>query len=139
MKNLLFISFLFMCSMVIGQSSKIIGTPIKIGNLEVAQFDFPGKDGFPKIMTWNEAKKACTNLGSGWRLPTKDELNLLYKNKDKFGSFNSETMDGYWSSTEDSIYFEVGGYGAWAQYFEDGSQVALGKTSILYVRAVRSF
>ena len=139
MKTLLFIPLLFMCSMVIGQSSKIIGKTITIGSLEVAQFDFPDKDGFPKIMTWNEAKKACTNLGSGWRLPTKDELNLLYKNKDKFGSFNSETMDGYWSSTEDSIYFEVGGYGAWAQFFEDGSQESLGKTSILYVRAVRSF
>ena len=55
MKTLLFIPFLFIYSMVIGQSTKIIGTPIKIGSIEVAQFDFPEKDGFPKIMTWNEA------------------------------------------------------------------------------------
>ena len=137
MKNLLFIPFLFMCSMVIGQTmaTKIIGKTIKIGKLEVAKNDFPNTS---KII-WSDAKNACASLGKGWRLPTKDELNLLYKNKDKFGSFNSETMDGYWSSTEDSIYFEVGGYGAWAQFFEDGSQESLGKTSILYVRAVRSF
>jgi hypothetical protein len=44
MKTLLFIQFLLMCRMVIGQtynSDSIIGTPIRIGNLEVAQNDFP--------------------------------------------------------------------------------------------------
>ena len=41
MKKLLIIPMLFMCSMVIGQSKKIIGKPIKIENLEVAQNDFP--------------------------------------------------------------------------------------------------
>ena len=138
MKILFFIPLLFVCSMGIGQSTKIIGTPIKIGKLEVAQFDFPEKDGYPKIMTWNEAKKVCANLGSGWRLPTKDELNLLYTNKNKIGGFSSDTMDGYWSSTEDSIYFEDGGYGAWAQFFENGFQEGLGKISPLYVRAVRT-
>ena len=64
-----------MCSIVIGQtynSDSIIGKPIKIGKLEVAQNDFP------KTMFWNDAVKACTDLGKGWRLPTKDELNLLY-------------------------------------------------------------
>ena len=75
MKTLLFIPFLFMCSIVIGQtynSDSIIGKPIKIGKLEVAQNDFP------KTMFWNDTVKACTDLGKGWRLPTKDELNLLY-------------------------------------------------------------
>jgi len=84
MKKLLIIPMLFMCSMVIGQtynSDSIIGKPIRIRNLEVAQNDFP------KEMTWYDAKKACTDLGNGWRLPTKDELNLLYINKDKIGGF----------------------------------------------------
>ena len=40
---------------------------IQIGNLEVMTGSL-GK------MPWNEAKKACENLGDGWRLPTKDEL-----------------------------------------------------------------
>ena len=64
----------------VGQSSKIIGTPIKIGNLEVAQNDFP------KGMAWIEAKNACANLGSGWRLPTQDELNLICENYKKINS-----------------------------------------------------
>ena len=33
-------------------------------------------------MNWHDANKACNALGKGWRLPTKDELNTLYQNKD---------------------------------------------------------
>ena len=62
-------------------SDSIVGTPIRIGNLEVAQNDFPNQ------MNWSEAKRACIELGSGWRLPTIDELNLICKNKDKIGGF----------------------------------------------------
>ena len=34
-------------------------------------------------MNWQDAKKACEDLGSGWRLPSKGELLILYKNMDK--------------------------------------------------------
>ncbi len=113
-----------MCSMVIGQSSEIIGKTFKIGKLEVAQFDFP------KRLIWNDAKKACTGLGNGWRLPTKDELNLLYINKDKIGGFDGNY---YWSSTD-------GGFNdAWEQSFGSGTQGNFRKTLDLYVRAVRDF
>ena len=133
MKSLLFIPFIFMCSMVIGQSSKIIGTPIKIGKLEVAQ------NNFPKDMNWNDAVKACANLGSGWRLPTKDELNLMYLNKDKIGGFAS---DYYWSSTEYVFLGEP--TSAWIQGFSDGHQYETYKgeddlNNPHYVRAVRTF
>ena len=37
MKKLLFIPMLFMCSMVIGESKKIIGNPSKIEDHEVSQ------------------------------------------------------------------------------------------------------
>jgi len=69
----------------------IIGIPITFGNLEVAQYDYPS------VMTWRDAKIACAKLGNGWRLPNKDELNILYKNKDKIGGFANSS---YWSSTE---------------------------------------
>jgi len=127
MKKLLIIPMLFMCSMVIGQtynSDSIIGKPIRIGNLEVAQNDFP------KEMTWYDAKKACTDLGNGWRLPTKDELNLLYINKDKIGGFAS---DYCWSSTE------FNSSTAWKQYFDNGRQDYNDETSKSNVRAVRAF
>lgn len=72
-------------------AKEIIGKPIKIGNLVVAQNDFP------KLMNWVDAKRACAALGKGWRLPTKEELNILYQNKDKIGGF---AVIIYWSSTE---------------------------------------
>ena len=48
-----------------------------------------------------------------WFLPSKDELNELYKNQDVVGGF---TLDYYWSSTEYDI-----GY-AWRQAFDTGQQ-----------------
>ena len=96
---------------------------IKIGDLEVMTDDL-GK------MTWDDAKKACENLGDGWRLPTKDELNVLYENKDKIGGFASNY---YWSSSE-----FVNGI-PWGQRFFNGNLFYDYETNTLYVRAVRAF
>ncbi len=68
----------------------IIGKSIKITNLEIAQYDFPEK------LNWDDANKECNALGDGWRLPTEDELNFIYKNKDKIGSFSNSH---FWSNT----------------------------------------
>ena len=65
--------------------------PIKIGKLEVAPFDLAKK------MNWHDAIIACTELGKGWHLPTREELRFLYQNKEKIGGF---TNSYYWSSTE---------------------------------------
>ena len=96
---------------------------IKIGNLEVMTEDL-GK------MTWEDAKKACADLGDGWRLPTKSELNILYENKDKIGGF---ATNYYWSSTEG------GGDNAWRQDFLYGTQLGDVRGNYYYVRAVRAF
>ena len=50
-------------------------------------------------MNWEEAKKACADLGDGWRLPTMDELKKMYELKDKIGGFEKGF---YWSSMESS-------------------------------------
>lgn len=45
-----------------------------------------------KMVTVEKPKgewKKGADLGDGWRLPTKDELNVLYENKDKIGGFAS--------------------------------------------------
>ena len=110
-------------SSLISYSASIIGKPIKIVNLEIAQNDFP------EPMNWYDAKKACDDLGKGWRLPTKDELNIIYKNKDKIGGF---TNDGYWGSPEWEEYW------AWFQYFPNGGAHNLSKHNMEHVRAVRS-
>jgi hypothetical protein len=108
----------------IAAGKKIVGTPIQIENLEVAQFDFPEK------MSWIDANYgACKKLGDGWRIPDKDELNILFQNKDQIGGFDG---DSYWSSTillRNSVYF---------QNFLDGNQDHCDKSEEHTVRAVRS-
>jgi hypothetical protein len=79
-------------------------------------------------MNWLEAKKEFEKLGSGWRLPTKDELNILYQNKDKIGFFANIS---YWSSTEDELNKR------WVQSFSSGNQFPADMSNPVYVRAVR--
>jgi hypothetical protein len=74
---------------------KIIGTPIKIENLEVAQYDFPFK------MSWDEAYQASTAMGDGWRMPTVEELNTIFKNERRLKGFEKNRI--YWSKSTDEI------------------------------------
>ena len=103
--------------------SNIIGNPIKIGNLQVAQFDF-------RKISWNDANNACVNLGDGWRLPTIDELKILYKNRESIGNFK---WDSYWSSTKGNVVI------AWRLNFGDGMVYDRDNTdNTACVRAVRT-
>ena len=88
-------------------NSLIIGKSIKIERLEIAQYDFPN------TMSWSDAKKGCNDLGEGWRLPTKDELYILYLNKKELGNF---TDNNYWSISNNN------GSGAWSQNFSTSFQ-----------------
>ncbi len=60
---------------------------------------------FPKTMNWEEAKKACENLGEGWRLPNNEELKAAYMqlHLKGLGGFylNDESVSDYWSIEED--------------------------------------
>ena len=94
------------------------------GNLQVASEHCGG------IWSWFKAKALCENLGEGWRLPTKEELNLMYLHKNGIGGF----VEGfYWSSTEGNAG------NAWIQNFNNGDQDCSNKSITFYcVRAVRS-
>jgi len=67
---------------------------------------------------------------SDWYLPSQDELNVLYQNREAIGGF---TGNSYWSSTE------LGQGYAYRQDFSAGTQGYSLKTSMLYVRAIRTF
>ncbi len=103
-------------------SNPIIGNTIKIENIEIAEKDFPEK------MNWEDAKKACEKLGEGWRLPTKNELKILFRKKDKIGGLSDCY---YWSSSE------YGDDKAWAQA-RSLMQFANGKEFVSCVRAIRT-
>lgn len=107
----------------------IIGKPIKIGKLLVAQNEFPRKTG------WKNAIVMCSKLGPGWRLPTKDELYILYQNKNILRNFSKY---GYWSSTEGIINGNNG-----VAFFQDFTLASTkpsleNKLSTWGVRAVKS-
>ena len=80
---------------------------------------------------------------SDWYLPSKDELNILYINKNNIGGFNNDVTYPYWSSSE--YIYSIGGGGgyvsqnAFCQYFSSGFQNAGGKWIWGYVRPIRSF
>jgi hypothetical protein len=82
------------------------------------------------------AARLCGDLSEGgysdWYLPSKNELNKLYLNKDAIGGFTSSTSV-YWSSTESDTF------GAWVQNFNDGTSNFASKSSNPSVRAIRSF
>jgi hypothetical protein len=63
-----------------------------------------------------------------WYLPSKDELNAIYQDKEAIGGFSNAY---YWSSTEYS------NTDAWGQDFNNGSQITYGKYPTSRCRCVR--
>jgi hypothetical protein len=80
------------------------------------------------------AARLCGDLVLGgysdWYLPSKDELNQLYINRDAIGGFANNF---YWSSTE------IDNASAWGQKFSNGLQYYFYKYDTGYVRAIRAF
>jgi hypothetical protein len=105
-----------------------------------------GQNNTTIIVTWlnshgetDKAAQLCDALVysgyTDWFLPSKDELNMIYKNLylKRFGAF---TVYYYLSSSEYNTFSS-----AWVQGFGNGSQSSLNKYNSKYgrVRAVRSF
>jgi hypothetical protein len=113
----------------------------------------------PVILSWNAAISYCnayTNPDTGkgvhsdWYLPSKEELQLMYANLERFGCgtntpggtdptlcptrIGNFTTNYYWSSTEFYNFL------AWLQRFENGTQSKFSsKISTVSVRAIRAF
>jgi Protein of unknown function (DUF1566) len=83
------------------------------------------------------AAKLCSDLElngySDWYLPSKDELNKLYINRELIGGFNTSADIWYWSSSETAQHY------CWQQRFIDGYQYDYNKTDLRNLRAIRSF
>jgi hypothetical protein len=119
MKQVLFILLVFISFQGFSQTQTVKLN--KIG-LEVMKTDL-------SKMTWDEAKKACGNLGDGWRLPTMQELSeKIYPLRYEIGGF---TSGSYWSSLES-------GPSSWDFTFNGGSVYGSGRGYTYYVRAVRA-
>jgi TolB-like protein len=88
------------------------------------------------ILTWSNALTTARIYKGGgysdWRLPAKDELNLVYQNL-RAKNIGNMGDTWHWSSSE----FSSGN--AWIQRFSDGSQDYGGKDRSFSVRAIRAF
>ena len=92
----------------------------------------------PLTYTFNQAQKYAERLDAhghkDWRVPTKAELNVLFKNRAAVGGFNetgSEPAGWYWSSSQYDYY------DAWDQRFSDGYQGDVSKVNDSSLRCVR--
>ena len=143
MKNyfvMLFIAVLLASTSAVHGQANVVGKPKRLGNLEVAQFDFPN------ALSWFDATDACANLaGGGWRLPTEIELNSLYINRLKIGGFKAKPaadweqgdyVKDFWSTYWTS-FFEDPQF-ARMQYFSNGRKNLGNAYDKINVRAVRS-
>ncbi len=79
-----------------------------------------------------------------WFLPSKDELNELYEQRDTVGGFGigneGSSFDAYWSSTQSDAGTTGFADVAWTQYFDGGEQQGDDCKCNLYgVRPVRAF
>jgi len=79
------------------------------------------KDAANTNINWKDAKSYCEDLQYGnyddFRLPTIDELNYLYENKDKI--YNGFGSPFYWSSMTYKDYYKIWDYSQ-VKNFEDG-------------------
>ncbi len=82
------------------------------------------------LLDWADAIDAVKEYGSGWRLPTSEELNMLYQKKAVVGGF---VADNYWSSNKSANRT------VWSQNFYDGVSHYQPMNYELRVRAVRFF
>ncbi|TMI63702.1 MAG: DUF1566 domain-containing protein [Bacteroidetes bacterium] len=95
-----------------------------------AEKDLPG------TYNWKDAYAACQQLTlngySDWRLPTREEIGVLYANRIFVGGFE---RGFYWSETS----YEGHSDEAFFQSFVHGDRLSRTKTRQYLVRAVRSF
>jgi hypothetical protein len=75
----------------------------KVGSLEVIKFDLVNPTNNSSEFSYDEAVKFIKELGGGWRLPTINELKLVYDNKNLGGNTFYDNRYGlwknYWSSS----------------------------------------
>jgi hypothetical protein len=118
-----------------GSNNKnVAGTKTTIGS---------GKQNTQIVADWlrlagesGRAAQICIGLDingfTDWFLPSKDELDLMYKNL-KYIGLGSFGNNVYWSSSQAAFF------AAWYQRFSDGYQKSDSKKDGYLVRAVRSF
>lgn len=115
---------------IVGHQGPAGGIVFYVDSTSLHGLEAQAQDCNEEGLNWFEAMTAASHYGAGWRLPTKEELNLLYREKNLVGGFFNRN---YWSSTKTL------NAGVWTQYFSNGYQYDYNNNLRLLARAVRSF
>ena len=116
-----------------GIGSGRINTEMLVESMGGEAYRNNNKDG---VRIADYAAKKCLDYEAGgyddWFLPSKDELDLMYKNL-KVQGLGGFSGVYYWSSSEGNAYY------AWYQYFSNGDQYDHNRNDVCRVRPVRAF
>jgi hypothetical protein len=92
--------------------ANVIGNPIKVGSIEVAERDLSELNGADLKLV--QANSLAKKMGKGWRLPTRDELTEMYKNVNLLPNIKK---NAFYMSSE-----TFGSKAVWVQSFATGKQ-----------------
>ena len=106
-----------------------------VGNIFMIEKN-PSNEEFNWEGAMNYAKKLRKGGFSDWRLPTTEELRLIYRNEDKFDRFAKKIFSGrtYWTS---STVADSSKAVAWYKYLDSYFKTDLSKDTECYVICVR--
>lgn len=84
--------------------------------------------------TWQNAVNKCRQKGEGWYLPSKEELQMIYKNRNSIKGDGLQwfKQNDYWSSSQRN------NYDAYTVNFSDGSIDYFGKDDVKNCRCVKT-
>jgi hypothetical protein len=101
-------------------ASDVIGNPITIGNIEVAERDLNELNGADLKLV--NANRLAKKMGKGWRLPTREELTAMHQNVTLLPNLR---MNAFYMSSEtfgkNAVWVQNFGSGK-QEYFTDGGQ-----------------
>lgn len=81
-------------------------------------------------VNWNNAINYCSDKGTGWRLPTQNELMYYWGVEPSIAESSKFSAGDYWSATAD------GSSNAWRVDFSKGYTYSYGKSSRFFTRCV---
>jgi hypothetical protein len=117
--------------------NKTIGTKTSLGSGRANTNLIMGNQGQAPANGFFYAAQYCYNMDifeyNDWYLPSKDELDKLYINRDKLPWMTDGERNYYWTSSEQSTNE------AWIQSFKTGVQSTYSKGGVVFASPVRSF
>lgn len=107
-----------------GVQDTAVGTGLSNTNALIEMNLQPNTSGW--WVVWDKVEEFRQSHSDNWFMPSKDELNLVFKNKSNLSNLSLNTYHYYWSSSEYSSGF------VWRQYFNSGYQDGSGKFGLYY-------